>query len=291
MDVRNEKETDWHPVKKWKRILRKLPCSLDKDTCPLFLPATIQFWELASTSYNTSSCHKYINPILNYTKKNNNKINGQDENLSSHLSQSECRRHMFVKLSSRCTASYYAQNHHRQHAFTYEINILTPHEEDASDSGFFNRSILHLTLTSWPTLRQSDEKGKNPTATHGSSTGLCNASATLNTISPESSSLSMMGAWAPTVLFPDIPYFKFSMLSCCVASSANVILIHIKKNYGTHQRLISWEGQNADIRTIRADIVFIVFGITSKYWKTSAVNERNRVDHLIHSLKFYSTPI
>jgi hypothetical protein len=75
----------------------------------------------------------------------------------------------------------------------------------------------------------------------------------------------MMGAWAPTVLFPDIPYFKFSMLSCCVASSANVILIHIKKNYGTHQRLISWEGQNADIRTIRADIVFIVFGITSKY--------------------------
>lgn len=109
-----------------------------------------------------------------------------------------------------------------QHAFPYGFSSLTLHEAEMSVSGFFNRSILHLTLTSWPTLRQSDEKGKNPTATQGSRTGLCNASATLNTISSEPSPLARIGAWAPTVLFPDIPYFKFSILSCCGVSSEKV---------------------------------------------------------------------
>lgn len=83
----------------------------------------------------------------------------------------------------------------------------------------FNLSTLHCILTSCPTLRPSEGRGRKPTARHGSSTGLCKVIALLKINSCPAPStpvdLFMKGGWAPIVLSPEIPYFIFNMLSGC----------------------------------------------------------------------------
>lgn len=98
------------------------------------------------------------------------------------------------------------------------IQVLTPHEELFS-SRFFNLSTLHLIFTSWPTLKQSEENGRKPTATHGSSMGRCNVSALLKSSSSDSPDSTGTGACAPVDLSPKIPYLMFSILSVCTTSS------------------------------------------------------------------------
>jgi len=94
---------------------------------------------------------------------------------------------------------------------------LTP-DTDAS-SRLFSLSTLHLILTNCPTLRQSVENGRNPTARHGSRTGRFSLNAILNKSSSESPGWTGTGECAPVVLSPDIPYLIFSMLSAFSTSS------------------------------------------------------------------------
>jgi hypothetical protein len=111
---------------------------------------------------------------------------------------------------------------------------LTP-DMDAS-SGVFSLSTLHLILTNCPTLRQSVENGRNPTARHGSRTGRFSLSAILNRSSSESPGWTGAGECAPVVLSPDIPYLIFSMLS--TFSTSSISKIHkVQKSVSVHRKL------------------------------------------------------
>ena len=95
--------------------------------------------------------------------------------------------------------------------------------ETPSLSKSFNLSTLHCILTSCPTLRPSEGRGRKPTARQGSSTGLCKVIALLKINSCLASSTPidsfMTGGWAPIVLLPEIPYLIFNMLSGCFLAS------------------------------------------------------------------------
>lgn len=91
---------------------------------------------------------------------------------------------------------------------------LTLDRVDELFSGSFNLSTLHFILTSCPTLKQSEENGRNPTARQGSSTGRCKIIVLLKWSSPCSAGFTGTGVCAPTARSPDIPYLIFNILSC-----------------------------------------------------------------------------
>lgn len=93
----------------------------------------------------------------------------------------------------------------------------------------FNLSTLHCILTSCPTLRPSEGRGRKPTARLGSSTGLCKIIALLkinSCLAPSTSIDSFIkGGWAPIVLSPETPYLIFNMLSGCFLASAFIYFL------------------------------------------------------------------
>lgn len=113
-----------------------------------------------------------------------------------------------------------------KHSSFFCLQRLTLCWETSFSSKYFNLSTLHCILTSCPTLRPSEGRGRKPTAMHGSRTGLCKVIAVLkinSCLTPSTPVDSFKkGRWAPDVLSPEIPYLIFNMLSgCFVASSAS----------------------------------------------------------------------
>lgn len=89
--------------------------------------------------------------------------------------------------------------------------------DTALSSEYFNLSTLHFMVTSCPTLRPLEGRGRKPTARQGSSTGLCKPTAHLNVKCSVAFSVPLgckaTGLCAPTFLLPKILYFIFNILS------------------------------------------------------------------------------
>ena len=201
----------------------QVPCFVDRDAYPLFLPAIIQFPEFAFTSYSISSCQNQ--------KQNCGIKQNKVRVLENHT--------IFIRIQdwNNSTDTIYLtkfpllflQRKYRDRGMQHVDIIfcwfgLTFCLETPSSFKSFNLSTLHCILTSCPTLSPSEGRGRKPTARHGSSTGLCKVIALLkinSCLAPSTPVDSFMaGGWAPIVLSPEIPYLIFTMLSGCFLASA-----------------------------------------------------------------------
>ena len=113
-----------------------------------------------------------------------------------------------------------------------KVKLRTRSSESSSLPESFNLSTLQFMVTSCPTRRPFEGRGRKPTAKQGSSTGLCKTRALLKvkgsvSLSGPVSSL-VTGLWAPRFLSPDIVYLIFNTLigSDSSPSSAKVRLIN-----------------------------------------------------------------
>lgn len=105
---------------------------------------------------------------------------------------------------------------------------LTLISESAFCTKSLSLSILHFMVTSCPTRSPLEGRGRKPTARKGSSTGRCRTRALRKSKSfaaPLGLGSLAVGAWAPLLLLPEIPYLILTILSVLDASALMVIIV------------------------------------------------------------------